>query len=874
MKNPDLGAPVPGKSEAEKGQSVLASTTIARLSRLVTDLEGPPPILLLGAGASVKSGIPPAADIGAMAAKWAYCRENGLAERDPRVQRSDWYPWLKLRDWYDSDLKPEDQYPAIVEHLLRPREERKRFFLQILRERVSPSGGYRSLAQLVANGWIRTILTTNFDDMIPQAFRGEAAIPTFEPFKTPSEADGISTDPVYPQVVFIHGAVEYYTDQNLERETLELQPELKGRLTPLLRDHPLIVIGYRGAERSVMVDLLVNSADAAMCYRHGIYWCSRHLEVNNLHPLVLDLAERIGDNFQSVSIDGFDEVLAEWNRVAGSTGRRPKPLSSPPSEAPLDLQPAGAATLADLDWDLVLDSVRDYASRLSIDVPASPDRGWLESRLEEANLIVSVNDALGPTMAGLLLFAKGDQVRVDVEYLGNRETLAGNVIRVLDQLMETLDALNEPFRLKGPTSSMVHPFPPAALKELVANALVHRDYSVDSPIRVIATDVSLRVVSPGGLVPDLDPQRLGERGVRSYRNPVVANFLFGVGTVDKAGSGLADVRKWSDLNHGGVTFGPARNNSVFVATLHARPERPDPVTRTADPSEGTDVFTSNLLPVRIEGTVHRAETEVDNIWDILNAHPREELPPFVLTRRGELITFTDLRDRTNPLFEHVTGVVSRHPAREMHGESDEERLLVQLLNRSLHRHARSIKLEVVPWDNRIYYPSDNDEPRKITYKARVRDATRTVAKPIRARASENIRFWEHQAMRFQFRRFGADWGLLLVPGWVFTTDGCRDILRGPRVGPLSTRRAARDYNPNVLSHLHFWAWTLCQGASEVTLPGGAVQLNGGFLSRQVAGSPPAGEEDDLVDQNVDFDDLSDELSELADEQRREHDDEA
>lgn len=807
-----------------------------------------------------------------MAAKWAYCREHGLTERDPRIQRSDWLPWLESLNWYDVSSNPEESYATIVEHLLRPREERRRFFQQILKEKVRPSTGYEALAQLVARGWIRTVLTTNFDDMIPQAFHGEAAIAAFDVIKTPLEAAQISTDPIYPQVIFIHGAVEHYTDQNLEDETEHLRPELKSGLLPLLRDHPLIVVGYRGGENSVMIDLLEGSAEAAMGYRHGVYWCMRRTEIKSLHPFVIKLADRVGENFELVPIEGFDECMWEWNRVAGSALRRPEQPSPRTASSPSDLQVATDVVIEDLDWQLIEDRVSDYAIRLSIDLPASPDRVWIQARLEEANLLARIDGSLVPTQAAVLLFSKGAPISVEVEFESEKETIDGNLVTVLDRVIDSLGALNEPFRLKGPTSVNVYSFPPTAIKELVVNALVHRDYSMSAPIRIVVTDVTIRVISPGGVVADLDPDRLGQRGIRSYRNPVIANFMFGIGAVDKAGSGLADVRRWSEQNNGSASFGPVRQNIAFVATLHARPERPDLVTGTADPSPGTDVFRSNLLPITIDGRVHRASTEVESAWDILDAHPGEELPPFVL-RPGELISFTDLSEPSNPLAEHVTGPVNGSEVGDLIADPDDERLLVQLLNRTLFRYARAIKLEAVPWDNRIYYPSAEDEARKVTYRARMREATRTVAKPIVARTSGKTRYWEHHAMRFQYRRFGRQWGLLVVPGWVFTTDGFRDILRGPRVGPLSTRRSARDYNPNVANHLNFWAWTLCQGLDEVTLPGGAVKIERGFLSRQLAGSPPVGDDDGLVEESLE-DEIADELAAIAAEQIRERDDEA
>jgi hypothetical protein len=826
---------------------------------------GPDPLLLLGAGASVMSGVPPSRQVAAMAAKWAYCREHGLTERDPRVQRSDWIPWIRSLSWFDGESEPEDQYPAIIEHLLLPREERRRFFVEILHERVEPSRGYRALAQLVANGWIRTIMTTNFDDLLPEVLRTEPGIATFDIVKTPFDAKLISTDPTDPQVVFLHGAVEHYTDQNLEVETENMEPTLRSRLAPLLRDHPLLVVGYRGAERSVMVDLLAEHAEGAQLYPHGIFWCTREIDRPSLSPRVTDLARKVGSNFELVPIDGFDEALTAWSRDVRPSPRRPPQREHVP--ALLDLRPMPEYSLEELNWPAVRDAVATYAERVSIAVPKSIDRDWTIARLEEANLLTRADETVVPTFAGVLLFGTGAQVRVDLEHDGMRETINGNVLSVLDRCLALLADLNEPFRLKGPTSATVYAYPPAAIKELVVNALLHRDYASDAPIRVIVTDATLRIVSPGGLAPDLDAASLGSRGVRSYRNPVLANFLYGIGIVDKAGSGLPDVLRWARDNGGGAAFLPGRENSSFIATLRARPERPDPITRTADPEPGGEVFTANLLPLAFpRKIVYRASTEVESVWQIFDEHPDDEIPAFV-HHGDELLSFADLADSTNPLSQHAGEVVAVS-IDDLIGDPDDERLLVQLLNRAVHTHARSIGLCVLPWDNRLYFDriEDGDGSRQITYQARARQATRTVARPWVGRTSGRTLYWEHQAVRFRFRRFQQEWALLLVPGWVFTTDGRRDLLRGPRVGPLSTRRSARDFNQHVANHLHFWANVLCGGQDNILLGNGALLLDRDFLARQVSGTPPVASDDELVAELGVDDDVSEELGSIAQEQ--------
>jgi NAD-dependent SIR2 family protein deacetylase len=113
-------------------------TTLERLKRELLDETKPNPVFLLGAGASVKSGVPTAAGFSEMIARWAYLKENGRDERDQNVHRSDWLPWLKRFAWYNTGLPPEVQYPALVEHLLTPREARMRFLLERVRTALEP----------------------------------------------------------------------------------------------------------------------------------------------------------------------------------------------------------------------------------------------------------------------------------------------------------------------------------------------------------------------------------------------------------------------------------------------------------------------------------------------------------------------------------------------------------------------------------------------------------------------------------------------------------------------------------------------------------------------------------------------------------------
>jgi NAD-dependent SIR2 family protein deacetylase len=236
--------------------------------------KAPKPAFLLGAGASVKSGVPLAGEVVERAAKWAYAHEDGREPEDPRLHRSDWFPWLEEKHWYNTQKSPAENYAAAIQHLLQPRQNRKRFFRRILdTEGIPPSSGYEAMAEMMAGGIIDTVLTTNFDTILLDACDSRLRPQHVEGIKTESDRTKFSTSPPYPQIVYLHGSVEHYTDKNIVDEVQQLDEDLAQILFPLLRDHPLIVVGYRGGEPSVMKHLLIDHAEQANLYRHGIYWC-------------------------------------------------------------------------------------------------------------------------------------------------------------------------------------------------------------------------------------------------------------------------------------------------------------------------------------------------------------------------------------------------------------------------------------------------------------------------------------------------------------------------------------------------------------------------------------------------------------------------
>ena len=133
--------------------------------------------------------------------------------------------------------------------------------------------------------------------------------------------------------------------------------------------------------------------------------------------------------------------------------------------------------------------------------------------------------------------------------------------------------------------------------------------------------------------------------------------------------------------------------------------------------------------------------------------------------------------------------------------------LRKLLHDSISEHLRAIGLVVDEDRRRAHFPRGEELNRKLTYRARVKRATRTVVKARTKRNSDDVIYFEHKAFTYSISPFGVQWGLLINPGYVFTRDGWQKYIGRERTNILSTKRAARDFNMNVLHDLAFWmAW--------------------------------------------------------------------
>lgn len=87
-------------------------------------------------------------------------------------------------------------------------------------------------------------------------------------------------------------------------------------------------------------------------------------------------------------------------------------------------------------------------------------------------------------------------------------------------------------------------YPPDAIREALANALAHRDYSSPSKVQVRIFDDRLEIWNPGLLTLPLTLEKLKGKHDSIPRNPLIAKAFFWIKFAEDVGSGTSKIIQW------------------------------------------------------------------------------------------------------------------------------------------------------------------------------------------------------------------------------------------------------------------------------------------------------------------------------------------
>lgn len=110
--------------------------------------------------------------------------------------------------------------------------------------------------------------------------------------------------------------------------------------------------------------------------------------------------------------------------------------------------------------------------------------------------------------------------------------------------------------------------PRIVLEELLANALIHRDYFVSAPVRVFVFDDRVEIVSPGHLPNNLTVANI-RTGNSNIRNPILTSFATKLLPYRGLGTGILRALR----EYPSIEFADDREGNLFRAIIRRHPRQ-------------------------------------------------------------------------------------------------------------------------------------------------------------------------------------------------------------------------------------------------------------------------------------------------------------
>lgn len=267
-----------------------------------------PMSLLLGAGASISSGMP-----SAERCIWEWKQdifgtnnptlrelvgEISLPASKKRIQN-----WLDGRGGYPAQ-GAETEYSFYAEACYPTARDRRGFFERYVKA-ARPFLGYKLLPLLVRNDVIQSVWTTNFDGLPARGCAAvnvqcvEIGMDTQHRVLAPASRGSL-------RLISLHGDYRYDELKNTEAELQEQETQLRNALMQDVREHDLLVVGYSGRDQSLMKALHeAYSEDQA----GRLYWCGMQELPGKEISELLATAQAKGHEAFYVPMQGFDDLV-------------------------------------------------------------------------------------------------------------------------------------------------------------------------------------------------------------------------------------------------------------------------------------------------------------------------------------------------------------------------------------------------------------------------------------------------------------------------------------------------------------------------------------------------------------------------------------
>jgi len=254
--------------------------------------------LLIGSGVSRKSGIPTGWDVVIDLIKRLAVVNNENCEPNPV-------------HWFKEKYREDPDYSTILSKLVNTPSERinllKPYFEptseELERGLKQPTQAHKSIAKLIKQGYIKVVITTNFDRLLETALQNEGIAPVV--FRHADDIDG-AFPLVHSELTIIKINGDYQDSRflNTKKELSDYPEKLKKLILQIINEYGLISCGWSGKWDEGLLNTIRQSEN----FRFGSFWT----HIGNCEPELADLAlYRKGQNLEIQNADDFFTELLE-----------------------------------------------------------------------------------------------------------------------------------------------------------------------------------------------------------------------------------------------------------------------------------------------------------------------------------------------------------------------------------------------------------------------------------------------------------------------------------------------------------------------------------------------------------------------------------
>ena len=218
-----------------------------------------------------------------------------------------------------------------------------------------------------------------------------------------------------------------------------------------------------------------------------------------------------------------------------------------------DAMPCLGTTTNDLDVKLI---EKEYLPKAVAEDVLTEDKRGIEEQLASLGFYDLRYNC--PTNGAIVLFGRNPERYLHGSYIQyvrfkgkdragdiiNEHKFAGNLCRVLpkiDTFIETSIAQKRPIPVSVLREETFSKYPYWATRELLMNAIMHRDYETNAPVQFYEYDDRIEIQNPGGLYGKVTPDNFPN--VSDYRNPFIAEAMKVLGYVNRFSRGVYRVQK-------------------------------------------------------------------------------------------------------------------------------------------------------------------------------------------------------------------------------------------------------------------------------------------------------------------------------------------